>query len=66
MFEAGHGTGDNFTGQVIKRKKNLPQKLYALCSVAARCRLLFIHMFVYLFIYSLFNNAVNITSYLAK
>jgi hypothetical protein len=74
MVETGHGTEDNFTGQVMKRKGNLQQNLYVICSVAARCRPLFIHMvvyffiylLVYLFIYSLFHNAVTITGYLAK
>ena len=51
MVETGHGTADNFKGQAMKIKI-LQQNLYAFCSVAARFRLLIIHLFVYLFIYS--------------
>jgi hypothetical protein len=35
MVETGHGTGDNFTGQVMN-KKTCSKTYYALCSVAAR------------------------------
>ena len=71
MVETGHGTEDNFTGQVMERKKNPAAKhIRTLLNGGSLSTAIYsyvcflLYLFIYLFIHSLFNNAVTITGYL--
>jgi hypothetical protein len=66
MVGKGHGTGDNFTSQVMKKLfrttyTHLVQRRLAFSYLFY----LFAYLFIYLFIYSLFNDASTIAGYLA-